>query len=112
MRNVRKWIQFVLSLALIAFAAASAAAPQKQFTLGVSAAGPLRIAVKLTNTSPNGNSTFNSFDLDLGGAIPTGPVTLVHSATSSPSFTADLTSVPGHVRISGLTPVGRTEFVI
>lgn len=112
MINVRKWFQFALSLTLIAIAASSAAAPQKQFTLTLSQAGPLRVAAKLTNTSPNGNSSFNSFDLDLGGFMPSGPVTLVHSATSSPSFTADLTSVPGHVRISNLTPVGRTEFVV
>ena len=112
MHNARGWMKWIGAAAFALLTTAALAAPQKQFTMTASNASLFRIAVKITNTSPGGNSSFNSLDLDLGAAVAAqGPVTVVHSGTSAPSFTAS-TSTLGHVRLSGLTPVGRNEYII
>jgi hypothetical protein len=118
MDRIGKLFKLVLGIALAAFAMSSMAAPPpKQFAVTASAVGPLRVSVTLTNTSP-GNSSWTSFKLMLtqpgqSGPVPVavqGPITLVHSATTTPQWAA-VFSTAGLLEISNLTPVGKTESV-
>jgi len=102
MNSVRKFVGFVLALALAAFALPGIAAPEKKFSVAVSPASLTAgtvpspgISVRIKNETPNGNSSINSLTIQL----PTG-----FTLTAKPT-----TAYSGVVNWSG---AGATSFSV
>jgi hypothetical protein len=112
MSSLRRLVGFVMVLALAAFTLPSYAAPDKIFSLAfnpgaVAVGNNPDLKVRIRNESPNGNSSINSIDI----VLPTG-YTVGGTVAFNPAYSGTIdTSIPGHVKITGMSPVKRGDTV-